>query len=67
MAVITALRGGIVLVAVFTLPGWFLFTLGELWRHWTGLQRWIVAIGLSVAFYPVLFYWMRLVLPFWTM
>jgi hypothetical protein len=67
MAVITALRGGIVLVAVLTLPGWFLLTFGELWRHWTGLQRWIVAIGLSVAFYPVLFYWMRLVLPFWTM
>ncbi len=67
MAVITALRGGIVLVAVLTLPGWFLLTVGELWRHWTGLQRWIVATGLSVAFYPVLFYWMRLVLPFWTM
>jgi len=67
MAVITALRGGIVLVAVLTLPGWFLFTFGELWRHWTGLQRWIVAIGLSVAFYPVLFYWMRLVLPSWRM
>lgn len=67
MTVIAALRGGLVLGAVLTLPGWFVLTFGELWRQWKGLHRWIVAIGISIAFYPVLYYWMRLALPFWTM
>jgi hypothetical protein len=67
MAVIAALRGSLVLIAVLTLPGWFLLTFGELWRQWKGLHRWIVAVGISIAFYPVLYYWIRLILPSWTM
>ena len=67
MAVALAtLRGTLVFVAMLTVPGWFMLTFGEAWRQWEGLQRWIVAVGLSIAFYPVLFYWMRLALPFWT-
>jgi hypothetical protein len=49
---------------MLTLPGWMLLALSGSWRRWEGLQRWIVAIGISIAFYPVLFYWMRSVLPF---
>ncbi len=67
MSWITVLRGSIALMAVFTLPGWFFLTFGAAWREWRGLQRWIVAIGLSIAFYPVLFYWMRLLVPFVTL
>jgi hypothetical protein len=64
---ITVLRTSIALIAVFTLPGWFFLTFGAAWRQWRGLQRWIVAIGLSIAFYPVLFYWLRWMFPSWTM
>ncbi len=67
MSWITVLRGSIALIAVFTLPGWFFLTFGAAWREWRGLQRWIVAIGLSIAFYPALFYWLRWILPSWTM
>ena len=66
MALTTMLRGAVVLVAMLTLPGWFVLTFHDAWRQWRGLQRWIVAISISIAFYPVLFYWTRLVLPFWT-
>jgi hypothetical protein len=61
MALLEALRGAFVLIAVFTVPGWFLLTVGDAWKEWPGLQRWVVATGLSIAFYPVLFYWVRLV------
>jgi hypothetical protein len=61
MALLTALRGAITLIAVFTLPGWFLLSFWDAWKDWPGLQRWVVATGISVAFYPVLFYWARLI------
>ena len=52
---------------MFTLPGWALLAINHSWRQWNGLQRWCVAAGLSIAFYPVLFYWLRLVLPTFTL
>ena len=61
MALLTPLRGAIALIAVFTLPGLFLLTFGDGWKDWAALQRWIVAIAVSIAFYPILFYWVRLV------
>jgi len=51
---------------MLTLPGWALLTLNDTWRQWRGLQRWIVAVGISIACYPVLFYGMRWALPFLT-
>jgi hypothetical protein len=60
---ITEIRAVVVLAAMFTLPGWALLAINHSWRRWNGLQRWCVAVGLSIAFYPVLFYWLRLVLP----
>lgn len=61
------LRTAIVLGAMLTLPGWALLAINHSWRQWNGLQRWCVAVGLSIAFYPVFFYWMRLVLPAFTL
>ena len=57
--IVTAL----VLFAVLSLPGWGFLAVTELWRNWDGLQRWCVAIGVSIVFYPLLFYWARAVIP----
>jgi len=51
---------------MFLAPGWCLLALTDGWRRWEGLQRWIVAVGLSVAFYPILFYLTR-PMPFLTL
>ncbi len=48
---------------MLTVPGWALLSLVPVWQNWPRLQRWCVAIGLSVAAYPVLFYGLRFVLP----
>ncbi len=61
------LRSLIVLSLMLTLPGWALLSLVPVWRGWNRLQRWCIAIGLSVAVYPVLFYGQRLVLPGFTL
>ena len=66
MLTFTELRLVIVLIAMLTLPGWALLTLGDSWRQWRGLQRWIVAVGISIACYPVFFYGVRMTLPFLT-
>ncbi len=60
------LRILVALVAMLLIPGWFLLAITGFWRPWTGLQRWILAIGLSVAGYPVLFYTSRWLFPFLT-
>jgi len=65
MPLMSTLRAALAIVAVLTVPGWFLLSLFDAWRRWPGLQRWVIAVGLSVAFYPALFYWSRLVLPIW--
>ncbi|UCG25323.1 MAG: hypothetical protein JSW55_04815, partial [Chloroflexota bacterium] len=52
----------IVLAALF-LPGSALLVLSGGWRRWTGLQRYFVAAGLGIAFYPILFYTTRALLP----
>ena len=52
----------IVAVAVF-LPGSALLVVSGGWRRWSGLQRYVVAAGLGLAFYPILFYTTRALLP----
>jgi len=61
------LRSILVLIAMLILPGWAALTINDTWRQWTGLQRWVVAAGISVAFYPVFFYAVRSTLPFLTL
>jgi hypothetical protein len=63
----TELRLLLVLGAMLTLPGWALLAISRTWRQWHGLQRWIVAAGLSIAFFPVLFYGIRCARPFLTL
>jgi hypothetical protein len=63
----TALRLLIVLGGMLTLPGWAVLSFTDNWCQWRGLQRWIVAVGISIAFYPVLFYGMRSLFPFLTL
>lgn len=67
MIPVTELRALIVLGSMLMLPGWAALSLSNLWRQWKTLQRWIVAVGLSIAFYPAFFYGMRSVLPFLTL
>ncbi|MCJ7695221.1 MAG: hypothetical protein MUO40_07310, partial [Anaerolineaceae bacterium] len=44
-------------------PGWAFLLVSGLWQRWQGLQRWFIAIGISIAFYPLLYYLMRTLLP----
>jgi hypothetical protein len=64
---ITELRLILVLISMLTLPGWALLTFNDAWRQWRGVQRWVVAVGISIACYPVLFYGLRSVFPFLTL
>ncbi len=57
------LRLVIALTAMLTLPGWAILAITPDWREWRALQRWCLAISISIAFYPVLFYTTRAVLP----
>jgi hypothetical protein len=57
----------LVLSAMLTLPGWAVLAISGTWRQWAGLQRWILAVSLSIAFYPLLFYGLRFVAPFLTL
>ncbi len=67
MIPVTALRAVIALTGMLILPGWAALSLSNLWRRWDPLQRWVLAVGLSIAFYPVFFYGTRFVVPFLTL
>jgi len=58
---------GVALTAMLTLPGLLALTCGSIWEEWRGLQRWIVAVSLSIAFYPIFFYWTRSAVPLLTL
>ena len=45
------------------IPGWAFLAVSGLWRRFDALQRWFLAIGVSIAFYPILFYYARIILP----
>ncbi len=49
--------------AVFLIPGWSFIAVTGLWRLWQPLQRWIIAIAGSLAFYPILYYSARFIFP----
>jgi hypothetical protein len=53
----------IAIAGMLLLPGWAIIAISGTWRRWHGLQRWIVALGLSIASYPVLFYTLRAAVP----
>lgn len=57
------LRLAVVLCLLFTLPGGAVVSVNSAWRQWPTLQRWCLAIGLSIAVYPVGFYMLRSLWP----
>ena len=57
------LRLLLALAAMFLLPGGALLAMSSLWPRWHGFPRIGIIIGLSGAFYPVLFYTLRFWLP----
>jgi len=67
MPTLAGIKSIIVLTGMLTLPGWATLAFADNWRRWRGLQRWAVAIGISIAFYPVFFYTIRSVIPFLTL
>lgn len=54
---------GVILALMLTLPGWAYLALTGVGRGWPGLQRLSLAVGLSVAAYPVVFYGLRALAP----
>jgi hypothetical protein len=57
------LKNLLIIFAMFSIPGWFLLSITRFWENWAPLQRWILAVSLSIVFYPILFYFSRLILP----
>lgn len=49
----------LVLPLLLTLPGLAVVSVSAAWRDWPLLQRWCLAVGLSIAVYPVGFYLIR--------
>jgi len=63
MTFLTILKLIVVTITMQLLPGWALLSLGGYWKRFKTLDRWILAYFLGMAFYPVLFYLARFVLP----
>lgn len=57
------IRTILVIGVMLLIPGWSILAVSGLWKRWQGIQRWFMAIGVSIAFYPVLYYMMRTLLP----
>lgn len=51
------------IACLLLLPGWALLAVSGLWRRFATLVRWIVAVSFSSAFFPVLYYLARVLLP----
>lgn len=51
------------MVAIYLLPGWAFLSFTRFWQKFSPLQRWILAIAISIAFFPLLFYFSRELLP----
>lgn len=50
-------------VMMLVLPGWAILASTGYWRKIKTFERWILAICIGLAFYPLLFYWARLTIP----
>lgn len=51
------------IACLLLLPGWAFLAVSGLWRRFATLVRWIVAVSFSAAFFPVLYYLARALLP----
>lgn len=59
----SSLRLAVALGLMLTVPGWALLGLTPVWKEWPVLRRWAVAIALSIAVFPVLYYAARVAAP----
>lgn len=57
------LRTLVTIFFMLVIPGWAILTGTNLWRRFEVIERWIIAVGLSIAFYPVFYYLTRALLP----
>ena len=52
-----------IIFMMLIIPGWAILAATNLWRKFEVIERWIFAVGLSIAFYPILYYLTRAILP----
>jgi len=57
------LRTLLTIFVMLIVPGWAILSVTNLWRRFEVIERWILAIGLSISFYPFLYYLTRAILP----
>ena len=57
------LRTLLTIFIMLLIPGWAILSVTNLWRLFAVIERWILAIGLSIAFYPILYYLTRAIFP----
>jgi hypothetical protein len=63
MLIWTEIKIVLIITIMLLIPGWAFLAVSGLWRRYKVLQRWFLSIGISVAFYPILFYTARTLLP----
>lgn len=52
-----------IILALVFIPGWALISMSNYWRKWTVLQRWFLAMSVGIAFWPIIYYSTRTLLP----
>jgi len=57
------LRTLLTIFIMLMVPGWAILSVTNLWRRFEAIERWILAVGLSIAFYPFVYYLTRAILP----
>lgn len=57
------LRTLLTIFIMLLVPGWAILSVTHLWRRFEVIERWILAVGLSITFYPFLYYLTRAILP----
>lgn len=50
------IKSTFILLISLLLPGWSFLGITRLWEDWKPLQRWFIALGIGIAFYPALYY-----------
>lgn len=53
----------LIIILMVLLPGWALLAMTGYWRKWLPLQRWLLAMTLGIAFWPILYYASREIFP----
>ncbi len=59
----TEFRTLITIFFMLLIPGWAILAATGFWRRFEPIERWILAAGLGISFYPILFYLVRAILP----